>query len=75
MPILYAMTDLFCFISVAVVNVLTLHVLDRLDSIIMGALIRRFFLGSVVWRVMSQLNTILATMGNMMIFSWSFLLG
>jgi hypothetical protein len=69
------MTGLFCFISVAVVNVLTLHVLGRLDLIIMGALIRRFFLGSVVWRVMSQLNTIIATMGNMMIVSWSFLLG
>ena len=49
--------------------------LGRLDLIIMGALVRRFFLGSVVWRVMSQLNTIIATMENMMIVSWSFLLG
>lgn len=54
---------------------LTLHMPGTLDLIMKGALAGRTFSGSVVLSVMNQLNAIIATMVNLMIFFMEFPFG
>ena len=67
MLILHTTTGIFCLVSVEAVIVLTLHVPGTLDLIMNGALAEGAFSGLVVLCVPNQLNTIIATMVNVMI--------
>lgn len=67
MLISHATTSLFCFISIAIVNVLALHGPGWLYLIMNGALVGRSFSGLIALYVTNKLNTMMATVVKLMI--------